>query len=356
MSANRKAGAAGILPLIIAGFLTACSGTDAAAPTCSVGELETRINSALAQASSAVDFSFLVERGDGRRFAYDRGSSTAQTPYESASTSKLVSAVIILRLVDQGYLSLTDRPQDHMPLWPIANSDTLYGMTLAQLLAFTSGLVTGPLCLHSGASDFATCVYSIASTNAGNGITPGAEFYYANTHLQVAGLMAIRAKGVSSWQDIFSGFKSQTGLFSSSTFDLPSSTNPRLAGGMQWTAEDYMAFLQALKNGSLLSPGLQAAMLSNQTAAAAMTSSPVFDALGEAWHYGFGLWHECQNAVFNCAVGTRISSPGAYGAYPFWDRGKGYFGIVARKGNSFTEGVAIERGVRTEVEAWAACQ
>jgi CubicO group peptidase (beta-lactamase class C family) len=356
VSADRNTVTAGILSLAIVNFFTACSGADGATPACSVDALETQIDSALAQTNSAVDFSFLVERSDGRRFAYDRGSSTAQTSYESASTAKLVSAVIILRLVDQGYLNLTDRPQDHMSLWPITDTDSLHGMTLAQLLAFTSGLATGPLCLNSGDFDFAACVYNIASSNAGNGLVPGAKFYYANTHLQVAGLMAIRARGVNSWQDIFSEFKSQTGLFSTSTFDLPSSTNPRLAGGMHWTAEEYMAFLQALKNGSLLSPGLQATMLSDQTATAVMPTFPVFDALGEIWHYGFGLWHECQSAVFNCRAGARISSPGAYGAYPFWDRSKGYFGIVARTGNSFTEGVAIERGVRAQVEAWAACQ
>lgn len=66
------------------------------------------MTSVLTQTPSEVDFSFSVERQDGRRYSFSRGASTLQTSYESASTSKLVSAVIILRLVERGYLNLSD--------------------------------------------------------------------------------------------------------------------------------------------------------------------------------------------------------------------------------------------------------
>ena len=94
------------------------------------------------------------------------------------------------------------------------------------------------------------------------------------------------------------------------------------------------------------------------TASAIIASSPTVAGLGEDWHYGFGLWHECQSAVFNCTAGTRVSSPGAYGAYPVWDISNGYFEIVARQGalGTFRNGVAIERSVRSKVEQWATCQ
>jgi hypothetical protein len=132
---------------------------------------------------------------------------------------------------------------------------------------------------------------------------------------------------------------------------------------MHWTGEEYMAFLKALKNGALLNAASMSQLLADQTASAVMTCSPapcapVLEGLGEDWHYGFGLWHECQSATYNCTPGTRVSSPGAYGAYPFWDRSKSYFGIVARQGlpGTFPNGVAIERSVRAKVEQWAACQ
>lgn len=317
------------------------------------------MDSALAQAASEVDFSFSAERdSDGRRYIFNRGVSTLQTTYESASTSKLISAVIILRLVEQGYLNLSDHPQDHISGWPITSSDPLFAMTLAQLLSFTSGLTDEPLCLNAGFSDFESCVTNIANTNAGNGNTPGQEFYYASTHLQVAGLMAIKARGFVTWQDVFADFKTQTGLFPTSTYDVPSSSNPRLAGGMHWTGEEYMDFLTALKGGLILNPASMSQLLTDHTAAATIGFSPTVTGLGEDWHYGLGLWHECENATFDCAVGNRVSSPGAYGAYPFWDRNKGYTGIVARQGSlgTYPNGVAIERSVRSTVEQWVACQ
>jgi CubicO group peptidase (beta-lactamase class C family) len=351
----------GWLAMLIAGVVVAgCgggSGTPAPGPACSSTQLEADMNAALAQTITDVDFSYSVERQDGRRYIYNRGASTLQTTYESASTSKLVTAVIILRLVEQGYLNLTDRPQDRISSWPITNGDSLYNMTLAQLLSFTSGLTVEPLCLNAGGFNFESCVTNIASTNAGNGITPGQEFYYAGTHLQVAGLMAIKARGAASWQDVFAEFKTQTGLFPSSTYDLPSATNPRLAGGMHWTGEEYLAFLQALRDGTLLNAASMSELLADHTANVTIVYSPAITGLGEDWHYGFGLWQECQSAIYNCTPGSRVSSPGAYGAYPFWDRDHRYFGIVARQGalGTYTNGVAIERAVRPKAEAWAAC-
>lgn len=347
--------------MLAAGCGGSGSGSDAPAtqgPTCSTAQLELRMDEVLAQTLSEVDFSFAVERQDGRRYTYTRGLSTLQTSYDSASTSKLVSAVIILRLVEQGYLNLTDRPQDWIDDWPIENSDSLYTMTLGQLLSFTSGLTETPPCLNSGVSAFDTCVINIATANAGNGITPGQQFHYGGTHLQVAALMAIKARGVATWQDLFTEFKGQTGLFPTATYDLPSSSNPRIAGGMHWTGEEYMAFLQTLKNNALLNAASMNDLLTDHTATATVTYSPVTTGLGEDWHYGFGLWHECESTVYDCTAGTRVSSPGAYGAYPFWDRSKDYFGIVARQGalGTFPNGVAIERSVRPEMEAWAACR
>jgi CubicO group peptidase (beta-lactamase class C family) len=329
----------------------------AAVTSCSITELEDALDSVLAATKSKVDFSFAAERWDGRRYRYQRGASTLRTSYKSASTSKLVSAVVILRLVERGYLKLSDRPQEHIAGWPINRADPLFEMTLAQLLSFTSGLVDEPLCLNRPGFDFERCVIRIAEANAGEGGVPGTDFFYAGTHLQVAGLMAVKARGLPGWAELFAEFKLQTGLFPNADYDLPSVSNPRLAGGMHWTGEEYLDFLGALKRGALLNADLMRALLTDHTAGAAISYSPTVRGLGEEWRYGFGLWHECESPIFNCLPGVRISSPGAYGAYPFWDRGKDYAGIVAQQGRlgTFPDGVAIERSVRSLVEKWGAC-
>jgi len=324
---------------------------------CSLVQRENDLHNALVNVVTDVDFSFLLERSDGRQFIYNRGAATPEHLYKSASTSKWVTSIIILRLVEQGYLKFSDKPRDYISDWPIEKTNPLNNMTLAQLLSFTSGLTDEPVCMNLRRGDFERCVNKIAAKNSSNQLIPGKQFYYASAHLQVAGLMAIKARGVDSWQTLFREFQSQTGLFPTAAYDLPSLTNPRLAGGMHWSSTEYLAFLSALKNGKLLNLAMMELLLADRTADVVMAFSPA-KALGEEWHYGLGYWHECHSTSFaNCRAGDRISSPGSYGAYPYWDREKNYVGIVARQGElkSFRQGVAIERAVRPYAEAWAVC-
>jgi len=325
--------------------------------TAKESELTTAMTAATTDENPAVDFSFIVERADGKQFTYNRGASTLTTSYESASTSKWVSAVIILRLVDKGVLSLDDKPQQYIPGWPITSDKPLYNITLRHLLSFTSGLTEDHACTFSPTANYFSCANNIANANIANTMIPGTEFYYANTHLHVAGAMAIKAYGKSSWQDLFTEFKTETGLFSTSTYDLPSSTNPRLAGGMHWTGNEYFAFIKAFKNGSLLSSTLMNEMYSDQIASATIVNSPI-SVINQVWHYGFGSWQECPDSLsYSCSPGTRISSPGAYGAYPFWDRAKNYYGIFARQGElgTFRKGMDLEQPLRPYIEAWVNC-
>ena len=98
--------------------------------------LEDQMRTILTDLVTDTDFTLYLEAEDGHSFVFSQGRSTLLTPYASASTSKWVTAVIILRLVDQGLLSLNDHPQDHIPGWDIHPSDTLYNITLSDLLSF----------------------------------------------------------------------------------------------------------------------------------------------------------------------------------------------------------------------------
>ena len=118
--------------------------------------------------------------------------------------------------------------------------------------------------------------------------------------------MAVRARGVATWQDIFVQFKAQTGLFVTSTFDIPSQSNPRIAGGMHFNGDEYLAFLRALRNGALLNAASMNQLLADYTATVPIVYSPFLSGigggpgLGEDWHFGFGLAHECRSPTFNC--------------------------------------------------------
>jgi len=314
--------------------------------------LELSIHNNLNNITTDADFTLLIAADDGRRFEHSIGNSSPQISYRSASTSKFVTAAVILSLVESGDLSLTDQPQDYIQDWPTTGN--LANINLAHLLSFTSGLNNKALCVDYPNADPAACVYSALINNLSNSKVGGEEFYYSSSHMQVAGMMAINALEVDSWQDVFTLFKNRTGLFSNSTYDLPSSTNPRLAGGMHWTADEYFEFLKAIYKQTILTPELIMQMTSDQIANSIITNSPVINGLSEDWHYGFGNWIECHSENFNCSQVTRVSSPGAYGAYPFIDFANNYYGILAREGDvgTFPEGYAVFISVAEQLELW----
>jgi len=305
------------------------------------------------QVTSEPNFTLALETGRGHRFVHSHGDSAIDTMYESASTSKWVAATVILDLVDQGVLSLDDEPSKYLPFWQAP------GVTLSRLLSFTSGFSKEPLCFNSPNAVFADCVQKAYDANVNDAPTPGSEFDYSSTHLQIAGLMAVRAAGVDGFGNLFSAWQEKTGLFPSGAFDLPSTTNPRLAGGMHWTADEYLRFLRALYDGKLLSEPTRVAMLTNQRGAAKVVDSPALDALGQDWAYGFGNWLECPTALgpntYDCGSGHRNSSPGAYGAYPFVDWDDEYIGILARQGKlgTFRDGDTLFQVVAEDIARWA---
>lgn len=348
------------LAVLSLSLLLGCGGTDAPLnepPTCSQAALASALTQQLSTLSSTVDFSLSLLHRDGSRFYYNHGSVNPQTEFESASTSKWVTAAVILHLVDAGILQLSDNPQQYINSWPSASADPRSTIQLRHLLSFTSGLISEPICINLANADFAQCVDKIAEINQNNGKIPGTEFYYASTHLQVAGLMAIKASGSRDWADLFTQFKRQTNLFNHSRYDLPSLTNPRLAGGMHWQSDDYLDFIRSFQRGNLLSSSLKQQAMRDQLGNTRIGYSPAQLALKQDWHYGFGLWLECTASTFNCSNVQYYSSPGAYGAYPFIDDNAGLIGILARQGNlgSFAEGKAQFDQIAPHVEAWALC-
>jgi CubicO group peptidase (beta-lactamase class C family) len=304
--------------------------------------------------TSNPNFTVLLETFDGRTFSFTHGTSSATTVYESASTSKWVTGVVLMDLVDRGALTLETKAHDLLPFW-VENT-----VTLRHLLSFRSGFNQEPFCVNLPNTNVATCVEAIYDANKDNALPAGTQFEYSSAHMAVAGLMAIRATNASGWTQLFSEFKGRSGLFPTGVYDLPSANNPRLAGGMHWTATEYQGFLRALAQGTVLSDASRAALFANQRGAALVTTSPALGGLiAEDWSYGLGNWLECPGAnapnTYNCGEGHRNSSPGAYGSYPFIDFDSKYFGIVAQQGalGSGDEGVQVFRTIRSLADRWA---
>ena len=316
--------------------------------------IEQQLHKALDLVETDTDFTLFVESTNGTQFIHSRGTSTATTSYRSASTSKIVTASVILQLVEQGILNLHDHPQNHLDFWPTIGNHA--DIELRHLLSFTSGLSEEAFCLNLPNANFTDCVEMILDNNPVIPV-PGSEYFYASSHMQVAGLMAINASGMSNWTQVFDNFKLETQLFTNAVYDLPSTSNPRLAGGMHWQATEFLEFLSAIYHQQILSPAMIEAMISDQIRNASITYSPVSKwPLAPDWRYGLGLWVECASMSVDCSASTRVSSAGAYGAYPFIDFDGQYFGIIAREGTLGTGfmGYQIWANVENELTQWAA--
>jgi hypothetical protein len=103
-------------------------------------------------------------------------------------------------------------------------------------------------------------------------------------------------------------------------------TQPQLAGGVFTDAAGYAGFLRKMLDGTL---AMSAALGSHAVCTNKATCpDAVFAPLpaSESWHYSVGHWVEDDLAVGDGA----FSSPGAFGFYPWIDKSKNYYGIVAR--------------------------
>ena len=338
---------------------TTGGGGDGMSNECSRQTLEAALSAELDTVTFDTDFSVYLGRGDDLYYVYNRGASTLDTEYDSASTAKLVTATLVLWVLERtAGFSLQTRPQDVLDFWQIRQRNPLYEITLHHLLSFTSGLNSEPTCVNLGIPrtfSLNDCVSAILQENRSSESIPGEAFHYASTHLQVAGAMAVAASEFESWSALFEAFQAETGLFPNARYDLPSANNPRLAGGMHWTGREYAEFLAALLRGEVISMESLTLMMTSHTSDLPTSFSPTEDE-GYPWQYGYGLWIECAETPL-CVTSDYRSSPGAYGSYPFFKTDGSFWGIVARQGNlgTFPEGISIGALVRSLGEAWASC-
>lgn len=265
------------------------------------------------------------------------GEAGAFVPLPIASASKWLTSATILRLVEDGVMSLDDNPQDYISWWTSDPSDSRSQVTLRQLLSFTSGFSGEPGCLLDANAEPEDCAQTMYNENFE--FEPGTSFFYSSTHMHIAGVMAVNATG-ESFNALFRRLVADPLEMSPGTrFDRPSESNPFLAGGARATAADYALFLQALLSGDLL-PELRDTMFTDWTQdPVEIVSSPLAPIV--EWHYGLGVWRECLSAEWlpECDDRMMLSSGGGLGYFPWIDLDNGYWGIIARRGLPLTGAV-----------------
>ncbi len=271
-----------------------------------------------------------------------------------ASSSKMITAGVLLRLQDDGLLDI-DAPVAEVVDWGAGNPD----ITPAQLLSNSSGLVgllPNPayapyLCQYISSGTLEACGAAIFQTSDDDAdiVAPDTEFRYGGAQWQVAGAVAEAASG-KSWTELVEeiyvepcgletlGYNNHFGQigsgflypveFGGDPSVLAATANPNMEGGAYITTGDYAKLLlMHLRGGKcgdtqVLSQDALDTMHADRVAAA-------YDGSGAAGTgYGMGWW-------IDRTIG-RISDAGAYGSVPWLDLEDGYGAYLVVESDAVT--------------------
>jgi serine-type D-Ala-D-Ala carboxypeptidase/endopeptidase len=278
----------------------------------------------------------------GVRLRYEKGTFKLTDAHLVASASKMMAGLTILKMVEDGQMSLADNPQKYLPYWTTSPSDPRSKITLAQLLAFTSGFnqsETAVDCISNPNTTLQACAQ--AYYDQGITTSPGSAFVYGNAHLEIAGAMAEIA-GSKAFSQLFKDkLSTRLAIGQISAIDFPSAANPRVAGGGKSTGEEYAKMLDAVLGGRALNS--LTTFQTDQTANVSFVFRPSAATSTGDWHYAAASWRECDAPLWNasCAASFTISSPGKFGWTPWIDFDNNYYAIIAMEGDNALDSSAI---------------
>ncbi len=163
---------------------------------------------------------------------------------------------------------------------------------------------------------------------------PGSTMNYGGVGMQIAGRVAEVAGG-SSWEQLFQQRIAQPCRMAGATFGR--SSNPGIGGNLRCSATDYMNFLEMVRNQGLsgtqrvLSTEMVETFFRPQTPLPIAFSPlppnpPLHPYNARNVYYGFGTWQDVVNP--NTNIVEQISSPGAFGTYPYIDRVRGLSVVI----------------------------
>lgn len=250
-----------------------------------------------------------------------------------ASASKWLSGAVIMSLVDEGKLSLSDTVGKFLPIFTKYRKGNI---TIRQLFSHTSGFPgDSPQGYeYSTSLSLAEAVDSLAVHTAMIH-SPGTVFNYGSIGMHIAGRIAEIVSG-KSWQALFNE-KIATPCNMSVVY-LPL-RNPIIAGGGFTSAEDYLHFSEMIVNRGnyqskrVLSENAVAEMLKDQTSNARIEgtpypANPYSTFQNTSIRYGIGNWLDVVDTNGNI---RESSSPGLFGAHPWQDSRNHLAGIIFTK-------------------------
>ncbi len=273
------------------------------------------------------NISVMIADKDSLLFKKDLGDFNSKTLAPVASSSKWLTAALVMVLVDEGKLSLDEPVVRYIPEFEKYFKNYI---TLRHCLSHMTGISDegGFLKRFFQRKKFNSLeeeVNSFASREIR--ANPGTDFWYGNIGLNIAGrvieVVTKRRFDLVIKQRLFNPLAMRRTSFT--TMD-GSVINP--SGGAQSTAEDYMKFLQMLLNKGkvgdkqVLSQESVEELMKLQTAEIKVGYAPES---AKGYGYALGSWviEEGKNGTANA-----LASPGLFGVWPLIDFCRGYAYLV----------------------------
>jgi len=289
----------------------------------------------------------VVDADDGVIFEHYEGDFSADRVSLIASSSKMITAGVLMSLHDQGLVDV-DAPVADAVAWGSANPD----ITPIQLLSNSSGLVglvgdgraDGYICQYVATGTLQGCAENIFSTDADDEfvIEPDTDFRYGGAQWQVAGGVAEATSG-KTWDELieetyrtpcgvdslaynnhYTQIVSPNGPFEHPPqFDgdpsvLADTANPNMEGGAYISPADYAALLMMhLNEGRCGDQQVLSAESIERMHADRILEAYDGETGGGLEGYGLGWWVDRHE-------GGPISDGGAFGSVPWLDMERGY--------------------------------
>jgi len=289
----------------------------------------------------------LIWNKDSLIYKKEMGDLNSKTQVPIASCSKWLTAALVMKMVEEGKISLDDPVVNYIPEFGKYFKNYI---TLRQCLSHTTGIADegGLLKKLSERRKFQSLaeeVNELASSKIR--ANAGKDFWYGGVGLNIAGrvLEVVTKKKF----DVLI----KTKLFNPLAMRRSSFTNldggpVNPSGGALSNADDYMRFLtMILNNGKVngvqfLSPESIEELRKIQTEDIPIRYAPK-SATG--FHYALGAWViEGRNGVAEV-----LSSPGLFGTWPLVDFCHGYASLVLVKSLLSEERAEIQQEIRETI-------
>lgn len=325
-----------LLPVLLLSVL-ACGGGGSSTPPAPAGNPWAAVDAAILANQGQFSGGLTVEvvQSGGVVHSFSAGGFSNDTPVLVASASKWASATAILRLVDQGFLSL-DTPTSALltDAGGASWAGNLGNAKLRHLLSFTTGISGDVPASEDNALSLDAAVKVIYADQAATALAPGSYYHYGSTHLRIAARMAEVATGKTWAQIVREQLGAPLGWPLWATYGGPN-YNP--AGNLYIDGRNYVKFLTLqLRKGMYGTQRLlPEAIIDAQRADAygpgtTIAYSPYLTAQGKTYHYGFGNWLETAGggAPSGADPVIRWSSTGTFGWAPWVTADSAYAAVI----------------------------